>query len=285
MGSKRDRLRGVTATQVLDGVAASAAGRLQTPQDVPPAPKPMQGKPLALGVLVLDDAIQVRVRIDRETVLTYAQAMLNGTAFPPIVVFDDGGRFYVADGFHRALARITARDELARQLREGLLEGAHWYDLMDHLSVIAADVRTGTKRDAVFFACGANDDHGLRRTREDVERAVLHLLNDPEWGKMSQRKIAEAAGTTAPTVGNIMKRRGMTPGEDGVVIGADGRAQKANRERARSPQVVARNLITGWVTGKRGTEVNALSAEERRATVEALDKAIARLQEERKRFR
>lgn len=283
MGSKRDKLRGVSAVQVLDSVAASAAGRLQTP-DAPPAPEPMQGKPLALDVLVLDDDVQVRLRIDHETVLSYAQAMLNDTKFPPIIVFDDGGRFYVADGFHRVLARITARDELGRQLREGLIEGKRWYDLMDHLSVIAADVRTGTKRDAVFFACGANDVHGLRRTRQDVERAVLHLLNDPEWGKMSQRQIAEAAGTTAPTVGNIMKRHGMTPGEDGVVIGADGRAQKANRERARSPQVVARKMITNWAIGKR-VDASALSPEERRATVEALDEAIARLQEQRKRFR
>lgn len=53
-----------------------------------------------------------------------------------------------------------------------------------------SDVRTGTQRDAILFACGANATHGLRRTNDDKRKAVGVLLADAVWSKMSDREIA-----------------------------------------------------------------------------------------------
>jgi hypothetical protein len=63
------------------------------------------------------------------TVQDYADALTNGAEFPPVVVFHDGTDHWLADGFHRLLAHEKA----------GLVD-------------ILADVRQGTKRDALLFA-------------------------------------------------------------------------------------------------------------------------------------
>jgi hypothetical protein len=58
------------------------------------------------------------------------------------------------------------------------------------LVTITADVRQGTRRDAVLFSVGANASHGLRRTNEDKRRAVTVLLTDSEWAVWSNMEIA-----------------------------------------------------------------------------------------------
>ena len=87
---------------------------------------------------------------------------------------------WLADGFHRLAA--------ARQL--GLDE-------------ITTDVRKGSRRDAVLHACGANTEHGLRRTNADKRRVVLVLLHDEEWGQWSDREIARRCCVTPPFAGKI----------------------------------------------------------------------------------
>ncbi len=60
----------------------------------------------------------------------------------------------------------------------------------------AADVRTGTKRDAILFSVGANATHGTRRTNEDKRRAVMTLFTnelvskDDQGNPRSHRQIA-----------------------------------------------------------------------------------------------
>lgn len=116
---------------------------------------------------------QSRAQINRETVSEYAEAMESGSEFPPLVVFYDGSAYWLADGFHRyeAYARSNAHD-------------------------VTADVRQGTQRDAILYGVGANASHGLRRTNDDKRRAVMVLLNDPEWSKWSARDIARQCGVS-----------------------------------------------------------------------------------------
>lgn len=120
------------------------------------------------------------------TVQDYADALTNGAEFPPVVVFHDGTDHWLADGFHRLLAHEKA----------GLVD-------------ILADVRQGTKRDALLFAVGANASHGLPRTNKDKRRAVEILLRDEEWAGKSDRWIAERASVHHDTVGRI--RAEITP--------------------------------------------------------------------------
>ena len=69
-------------------------------------------------------------------------------------------------------------------------------------------MRRGTARDAILYAVGANDTHGLRRSQADRRNAVLTLLRDPEWTRLSDRKIADAARVDHKTVART--RRELT---------------------------------------------------------------------------
>ncbi len=141
----------------------------------------------------------------RQTSLTdYAEAMRNGVAFPPIDVFGTGdGTFYLGDGFHRRDAQQKAHP-----------------DVKD----IECRVHPGDRDDALLFACGANAQHGLPRSRSDKFKAVKTLLRSGRWSEWSDREIARQCRGLAYVrrytfAVNIWKRlqmptggaRGLTP--------------------------------------------------------------------------
>src|SRR5574343_1170380 len=115
---------------------------------------------LKLISIVTDAGTQIRSCIDERTVAEYSEAFLDGAKFPPVVVFHDGSRYILADGFHRIMAAQRA-------------------ELLD----IAAEVRKGTKSDALRFGLAANAAHGLRRTNADKLRSVSLAVQ--EWPKLS----------------------------------------------------------------------------------------------------
>lgn len=129
-----------------------------------------------------DGGTQPRAAIYQNVIDDYADALGDGAVFPPVVVFYDGTDYWLADGFHRHAAHK----------KTGLAE-------------IGADIRQGTRRDAVLYSVGANSSHGLRRTNEDKRRAVLTLLRDEEWVKWSDREIARRAGVDNSFVSRLRK--------------------------------------------------------------------------------
>lgn len=133
---------------------------------------------LAISEIKIDGGTQSRAALNEAVVAEYAEAIQAGASLPPVVVFFDGSAHWLADGFHRFHAHRKAASE-----------------------AIEADVRAGTKRDAILHSVGANASHGLRRTNEDKRRAVLTLLRDAEWGKWSDNKVAQACGVSVPFVG------------------------------------------------------------------------------------
>lgn len=145
---------------------------------------------LHLDVIRRDGGTQPRAALDPATVETYAEAARAGAEFPPVIVFHDGTDHWLADGFHRVAAHEAAEFE-----------------------EIAAEIRPGTRRDAVLFACGANATHGLRRTSEDKRRAVLLLLCDAEWGQWSDREIARRANVGHPLVAELRRLTGSSSSE------------------------------------------------------------------------
>lgn len=122
---------------------------------------------LKLDKIRIDGGTQPREDIDEQIVKEYATAMMEGEAFPDVVVFNDGARYWLADGFHRYHA--------SKKL--GYLE-------------INATIESGTKRDAVLYSVSANSKHGLRRSNADKRKAVLTLLNDEEWSGWNDSEIA-----------------------------------------------------------------------------------------------
>ncbi len=117
--------------------------------------------------LRFDSSIQPRVKINPAIVKEYATALSEGEQFPPVIVFNDGDNYWVADGFHRIMAAKEAG-----------------------LTHIDAEVCVGTPRDAVLYAVGTNSAHGIRRSNADKRRAVEMLLSDEEWRQWSNIEIA-----------------------------------------------------------------------------------------------
>lgn len=130
-----------------------------------------------LSQVAIDGGTQPRCEINDELVAEYAEAMSAGAEFPPIVVFHDGIKFWLADGFHRTHAARRAG-----------------------LDVLDADVRDGTRRDAILFSVGANAAHGSRRTNADKRKAVMTLLEDEEWSQWSNVEIAKRCAVSDMTV-------------------------------------------------------------------------------------
>ena len=60
---------------------------------------------LAINLIRLDGGTQPRAEVNGPTVADYAEDMLAGASFPPVTVFYDGAHYWLADGFHRCLAR------------------------------------------------------------------------------------------------------------------------------------------------------------------------------------
>jgi len=144
-------------------------------------PQPLgQDGYLPLRLICTDGGTQARAGLNDPTVEEYAEAMEAGDNFPPVLVFHDGERYYLADGFHRVAA--------ARRLG--------WAD-------ISITIKQGTRRDAILNSVGANATHGLRRTNADKRRAVETLLSDEEWSQWSNRAIAKQCGVSPAFVDKL----------------------------------------------------------------------------------
>jgi len=130
----------------------------------------------------IDGGTQPREAINAEVVTEYADDIIAGDTFPAVTVFHDGESYWLADGFHRLAAHKAAkRDE------------------------IDVDVRQGTRREAILHSVGANADHGYRRTNADKRRAVMVMLNDPEWSQSSDRHIARMCAVSNDFVSRMRK--------------------------------------------------------------------------------
>jgi ParB-like chromosome segregation protein Spo0J len=159
---------------------------------------------------------QVREKTDAVKVAEYAEAIEGGAAFPPIVVFFDGETHWLADGFHRVAACEKAG-----------------------VSDVLAEVREGTREDALWFALSANKRHGLPMSQEDKRKAVRLLLSVEKWQGMSNRAIADHLGISDHTVATVKagcataqnaQLRTKAKGSDGKQRSAPGESSAAVRD-------------------------------------------------------
>ena len=130
------------------------------------------------------EGLQTRATIDLLAVRDYAEAEAErGAVFPPVTVYSDGTRHWLADGFHRvAMARQQGKKK------------------------IAAEVREGVRIDALRHALGANGEHGLRRTNADKANAVKMAYENRlalELGEVpAANAVAELVGVHHTFAGN-----------------------------------------------------------------------------------
>ena len=142
-------------------------------------------KKIKLDEIIIDGGTQTRAALNEDTISDYAEAMTEGAKFPTVVVFASGTAYLLADGFHRFMAA----------------KRCGWVD-------IDCDVRKGSKQDAIKYSLGANNVHGLRRTNADKHRGVEIALR--EFGKLTDRALAEMCGVSDHFIGDIRKEQVRT---------------------------------------------------------------------------
>lgn len=124
---------------------------------------------------------QARVEYNPETIERYREPSKKGR-MPPVIVFREPGTeiYHLGDGHYRLEAHRA----------EGL-------------RTIKAEVRTGTRRDAVLFAVGANEEHGEPRRPKDKVKAVQIVLADDEWKNASDRWVADVCKVSHTFVAKV----------------------------------------------------------------------------------
>ena len=127
-----------------------------------------------------DGGVQSREKISEEYVAELAELIKAGKKLPPIVVYNDGIDMWAADGHHRILAHVRCEKPL-----------------------IDAEVHKGTKSDAIWASCAANQGHGLRRTNADKKHSTEMALK--EKPSMSDMVIANHVGVHEDTVKTTRK--------------------------------------------------------------------------------
>lgn len=203
-------------------------------------------KRLKLAKLRFDGDTQMRAALNGDTVAEYRDAMKSGVEFPPIVAFFDGSDYWIGDGYHR------------------------WHAAGDAgLDDFPCDVRQGSRRDAILWACGANGSHGLRRTNEDKHRAVKTLLMDSEWVTWSDHVIAEKCGVSQPFVGKLREQLITVISSAMKRKGKDGKIRKQ-----KTPTIVKVQPVT--VEGSDQAEYEPEQADEQQVETKASPGVIER---------
>lgn len=146
---------------------------------------------LSLKEIKHDKEMQPRAYMHEDAIAEYAEDMQNGAEFPPLTVFFDSVHYWLVDGYHRYFAYKSCAITKAK-----------------------CKVIKGTRREAILFSKGVNNDHGLRRTNDDKRKAVTGMLEDFEYAEWSNHKIAEACRVSHTYVANVKKSLQNKPSGD-----------------------------------------------------------------------
>jgi hypothetical protein len=151
------------------------------PRDLPAVPKTVN-----LDKVQVDRRTQARVRISYDRVAELAEVLRRpeDDFKDPVELYGDGEVYWIGDGFHRIEAYRKAGRHRARAL-----------------------VREGGWLAALTHALGANDAHGLPRSRKDLRRAIALALE--HYPNVSNRAVAQLCRTSHPTVAAARQDLGL----------------------------------------------------------------------------
>ncbi len=163
-----------------------------------------------LADIIIDPQVQIRDGLNRDKVEEYAQVL---DQLPPVALFEEDGRLYLGDGFHRIeSARLAGRES------------------------IEATVSLGGRAAALEHAARANAKHGIPLTNAEKARAVKRLLGlHPEW---SDNLIAKELGVSDHTVRKYRRELESTSqiAKLDVRQGADGKMRPASVQCQTEPE-------------------------------------------------
>lgn len=145
---------------------------------------------LELKKIVIDAGTQPRVAIDNDVVQEYGEIVKSAIKSEqpnpfdnlpdeklPQVFRDPTGRCVLAEGFHRYGGHKAA-----------------------HAKEMKVAIREGSERDALIFSLSTNQEHGVRRTNKDKQRALKIALKDPDLSQSANTEIARFVGVSEFTV-------------------------------------------------------------------------------------
>lgn len=182
-------------------------------------------KLVTTSLLNLDPRLQCRESVPESIIKEYEEGWKDKVAFPPVQVFEVDGELFVTDGFCRVMAAANIGK-----------------------SKIPATITKGTFSDAVRAACGANSDHGLRRTNADKRKAALIAI--AQFPDETTRGLAEMCGVSHAYIGNL--REGEKKIEKLIDQAAAGevpdlettpQAKKPKKQTAKADAVIS---VSGW---------------------------------------
>jgi hypothetical protein len=127
-----------------------------------------------------DGGTQVRRALDAEMVAKFVDDIRAGDSMQPVIVYNDGAAYWLADGFHR----------VAAHLKEGK-------------PLIEAEIRNGDARKAFLASIKLNEHTPL--TAADRKACVERMVKDGEWSQWSDREIGRRCGVNHETVGKTRK--------------------------------------------------------------------------------
>ena len=143
--------------------------------------------------ITADPAMQQRHAMRDAIITEYMEVLQAGGELAPIkLIKSNDGTFWLWDGFHT----LQAAKRLDRK-------------------AIKAEIEYGTKRDAWLKSLGANDKHGIRRSKLDLYKAVDNALSDPdikfslldEDGQYSFRSVAKLCAVGHQTISKRWKEK------------------------------------------------------------------------------
>lgn len=140
-------------------------------------------KILTIDSLIVDENLQMRVKMNKSVINEYAMIMNEGVEFPPLTVFEDSKQqYWLVDGFHRY----------------------HAYKI-NQVKSINCTIHKGDFFDAKLYALSTNSTHGLKRTNSDKRKAVLEALCSPQLSVQSNRQIALYCGVSRRFVDKLKR--------------------------------------------------------------------------------
>jgi hypothetical protein len=171
----------------------------------------------------IDEDLQTRAGTDSTTVEDYAGAMAEGQEFPAVIVYFDEKSYWLCDGFHRLAA--------AKALKK---------------TTVWAEIRRGTRTEAIRAALMANHDHGLRRSNQDKRRCVAIALK--HFPDASDRALAELCGVGNQLIGHA--RGELCDSRSSSRRGRDGKVRRMPSKGT------LRSAISAGEAGEPGATVN-----------------------------
>lgn len=210
---------------------------------------------LKLGQIRRDTGLQVRAATSSETVEDYAEQLKRSVKLPAPSVFYDGTDHWLADGHHTYAAM-----------------------LVNGLDAAVFVVREGTKRDALKYALGANQTHGLRLTGADKRHKVELALCDAEWRAWSDARVAELCGVSDRFVATVRKEIGAAvqerTGKDGRTINTS-KVGRTRDSKSSAPATTPEGTPNASGSSKVVPTPNASESSVPNATVAATNQVVA----------